>query len=34
MERNWRKGCDIRNNYSGNLYSEMHMFVSQKGKNV
>jgi hypothetical protein len=28
------KGCDIRNNYSGKLYSGMHTFVGQKEENV
>jgi hypothetical protein len=27
-------GCDIRNSYSGNLYSGMHTFVGQKEENV
>jgi hypothetical protein len=28
------KGCDVRSNYSGNLYSGMHKFVSQKEEKV
>jgi len=27
------KCCEIRNNYSGNLYNGMHTFVSQKEEN-
>jgi hypothetical protein len=28
------KVCDIRKNYSGNLHSGMHTFVSQKEENL
>jgi hypothetical protein len=34
LKGNKENGCDIRNNYSGNIYSGMYTFVSQREQNV